>query len=293
MSPCASDSAVLKSLREHLPPLSSCSFKIDKLSELSNNKHDFVSCGYTWSLVVYTKGNEQDNGKGYVSMYVELDNKGLSSSPNDVFAYLTFFVFNKKDNKYLSVQDVEVKRFNSSKTVWGLSQVLSLETFNDRKNGYIFDGEQCEFGAHVKIASPPQVDENLPFHKFLWSVRDFSLLKEKDCVSKSFSMGGKNWVLKMYPKGESSGDDKVPLYLHLDDREKLARGEMLSVRVGARILDPRGSNHQTVSLNMWVMASTRAWGMPQYFSLAEIQEGYLDLEDTLSVEIECEVCSRP
>ncbi|CAA0316809.1 unnamed protein product [Arabidopsis thaliana] len=238
-------------------------------------------------LVVYPKGNEEDNGKGFVSMYVEC----LSSTtpPIDVFDYLSFFVFNKKDNKYLSIQDVEVKRFSSSKTVWGLPKAMSLETFTDPAKGFIVEGEPCEFGAHVKIASSPvPVDENLPFHKFSWSIRDFSVLKQNDCISKTFAMGGKNWTLTVYPKGDSEADNEFCKYLHLADGEVLSPGEMISVRAQLRALDPRGSKHKTVWLQKWIMAATKARGIPQSLSLADLQEAYLD-EDTLNVEIECEV----
>ena len=238
-------------------------------------------------LVVYPKGNEEDNGKGFVSMYVEC----LSSTtpPIDVFDYLSFFVFNKKDNKYLSIQDVEVKRFSSSKTVWGLPKAMSLETFTDPAKGFIVEGEPCEFGAHVKIASSPvPVDENLPFHKFSWSIRDFSVLKQNDCISKTFAMGGKNWTLTVYPKGDSEADNEFCKYLHLADGEVLSPGEMISVRAQLRALDPRGSKHKTVWLQQWIMAATKARGIPQSLSLADLQEAYLD-EDTLNVEIECEV----
>ncbi|CAA0315860.1 unnamed protein product [Arabidopsis thaliana] len=129
----ASDSAMLKTWRRN-PPSSS----LVRLSQLANDKYEsppFSSGGHNWRLVVYPKGNEADNGRGFVSMYVEC----LSSTtpPIDVFAYLTFFVFSEEEKRYLSIQDVEVKRFNSSKTVWGLSQVLPVETLKDRAKGFI------------------------------------------------------------------------------------------------------------------------------------------------------------
>jgi len=83
--------------------------------------------------------------------------------------------------------------------VWGLSQVLSLETFNDLENGYTFEGEQCEFGVDVMVASPitkwevVSFDEKLDILKFSWSVKDFSVLKEEFYVSERFSMGGRLW----------------------------------------------------------------------------------------------------
>lgn len=77
--------------------------------------------------------------------------------------------------------------------------MLSLETFNDPENGYIFEGEQCEFGVDVMIASPftkwevVSFDEKLTFPKFSWSVKDFSVLKEDFYRSNSFSMGERKW----------------------------------------------------------------------------------------------------
>ncbi|XP_010440786.1 PREDICTED: uncharacterized protein LOC104724027 [Camelina sativa] len=289
------DVAVLKSWRDHLPPCASV-VKLSQLTTVNNNRNEssvFSSGGYSWRLVVYPKGNEEDNGKGFVSMYVELDKSSLSSTsapPTELFAYLSFFVFNKKENKYLSVQDVEVKKFGSSRTVWGVSQVLPVEAFSDPANGYILEGDEHEFGAHVKIASQPvAADENLPFHKFSWSVRDFSLLKQSDYVSKTFQMGEKKWTLTVYPKGDSSAGGQLSSYVHLAEGENLLTGELVMVRAQLQVLDPRGSKHLSGCLQSWVMTSNAGRGLAQSMPLAEIQEGYLDHEDTLNVEMECEV----
>ncbi|XP_019090095.1 PREDICTED: uncharacterized protein LOC104736508 [Camelina sativa] len=288
MGSSAPDSTVLKSCRDRSPTSS-----VVKLSQVTaiNNKYEspqFESGGYNWRMVLYPKGNEEDNGSGFVSMYVELDKSCLSSSttsPTEVFAHLSFFVFNKKENKYFSVQDVEAKPFNSSRTVWGVSKVLPLDKFNDPEQGYIVDGE-CEFGPDVLVA-PPQ--EKLAFPKFTWRVRDVSLLKGNDCISKIFPMKEKNWSLKLFPKGNSGGNGDLTMALHLADSEVLQPGEMVSVRAQLRILDPRGSNHKTVRLNSWVMNSNKARGLVQTMPLAELGEAYLDTEDPVNVEMECEV----
>lgn len=56
-------------------------------------------------LIVYPKGNEKDNGSGFISMYVEIDSKSLMlfTAPTQVFAELRFFVYNKKENKYFMI----------------------------------------------------------------------------------------------------------------------------------------------------------------------------------------------
>lgn len=95
--------------------------------------------------------------------------------------------------------DLEVKRFNALKTVWGLQQFLPLDTFNDPKNGYIFEGGQCEFGVDVIVALPLtnweilSFDEKLPNPKFSWAVNNFSDLKEDVYTSDRFTMGGREW----------------------------------------------------------------------------------------------------
>ncbi|XP_023644265.1 uncharacterized protein LOC111832158 [Capsella rubella] len=112
MGTCAADSTIVEIWREQPP--SSYSLKINKPSKLNSDKYKtrrFLSGGYNWRLVIYPKGNEKDKGNGFVSLYVELDDTSLMSKPpSEVFAYLVFFVYNKKANKYFTIQDVEVKR---------------------------------------------------------------------------------------------------------------------------------------------------------------------------------------
>ncbi|KAL1197508.1 hypothetical protein V5N11_012087 [Cardamine amara subsp. amara] len=138
-------------------PPSTYSMKIQSLSQLKklypNSEYKsltFSSGRYNWKHEESEPtGNDKDNGSGFNSMYVELDSTSLATST--VFAYLTFFVYNKKENKYFTIQDVEGKQFNALRPVWGFPQVLPLDTFNDPKNGYVFEGDQCEFGVDVMI----------------------------------------------------------------------------------------------------------------------------------------------
>ena len=95
--------------------------------------------------------------------------------------------------------DVEVKSFNALKTVCGLPQVLPYDAFNNPENGYVFEGNQCEFGIDVIVPSPLTNWEILSFNeklqnpKFSWTVKNFSKLKEDKYASKSFSMGAMQW----------------------------------------------------------------------------------------------------
>ncbi|XP_033140934.1 uncharacterized protein LOC103852604 [Brassica rapa] len=299
-------STIVKKWREHPP--SSYSLKVDNFKQLeksttsSDDKYQsrlFSSGGYNWKLIVYPQGNKKDNGEGFISMYVEIDSESLTSTPQcDVFAELIFFVYNKKENKYFTIQDVEVKRFNALKKIWGLQQVLPSDAFNKLENGYIFEGDQCEFGVEVIVPSPLTKWEILSFNekledpKFSWTVEKYSQLKEDKYISNTFSMGAWKWVLWLYLKGDSRADGKwLSLYLLLADSDKPKAGEKIFVQANFRVLDPLGSNHFEIKMSHWYNYMNLGWGWNKLLSLAELRKSYLDKEDALNVEIEFEVVS--
>lgn len=58
-------------------------------------------------MIIYPNGNNKDNGSGFISMYVEIDGESLMSTPpSEVFADVRFFVFNKNENKYFTIQGI-------------------------------------------------------------------------------------------------------------------------------------------------------------------------------------------
>ncbi|CAA0383275.1 unnamed protein product [Arabidopsis thaliana] len=203
---CSSvSSTTLRSWRERTP--NSYSLKLQNISQVekstlfSDGKYQsrlFSSGGYNWyvlRMIIYPKGNRKDDGSGFISMYVEIDSTSLLTTPTtEVFADLRFFVFNKKENKYYTIQHVESKLFNAFRTIWGLAQVLPVDTFTDPKNGYIFEGDQCEFGVDVIVAAPPTnweihtLHEALSQPKFFWTVKNFSELNNNVYTSGNFSM---------------------------------------------------------------------------------------------------------
>ncbi|XP_023644184.1 LOW QUALITY PROTEIN: MATH domain and coiled-coil domain-containing protein At3g58410 [Capsella rubella] len=221
----------------------------------------------------------------------------VSTPPTEVFAELRFFVYNKKKNKYFTIQDVQVKRFNALKMVWGLQQVLPYDTFINPEDGYIFEGGQCEFGVDVLVAPPLtnweiiSFDEKIP-NKFSWTLENLSKLKETVYTSKSFQLGGRKWILKLHPKGDSISDGKhLSLYLHLADTETLKSDEKIFTQVHLRVLDPLGSKHMGYQLKHWHEKSNLGWGWKHFLALAELRKTYLDKDDTLNVVAEFKIVS--
>ncbi|KAG2271022.1 hypothetical protein Bca52824_065577 [Brassica carinata] len=281
-----SDSTITSKFGDRPP--STYSMKIQKLSQLKTlfsetggyKSRTFSSGKYNWRLVIYPNGNEKDNGTGFISMYVELDSTALEST---VLAYLTFFVYNKKENKYFTIQDVKGKQFNALRPVRGFPQVLPLDTFNDPKNGYVFDGDQCEFGVDVMKPSNP---------KFSWTVNKFSKLKEHRYISSKFLIGGRNWVFELYPKGyNATYSTWLSLFLHLAEGEKMKTGEEIYTQCDLRILDPFGCNHMTRKFNQWQERShlLQGLGWVGFVPLAELEKAYLDKDGSLKLEIEIAV----
>ncbi|CAH8263510.1 unnamed protein product [Arabidopsis lyrata] len=278
--------------RERSP--SSYSLKIQNFSQLkkstlsSDGQYQsrlFSSGGYNWRMIIYPNGNNKDNGSGFISMYVEIDGESLMSTPpSEVFADVRFFVFNKNENKYFTIQDVESKPFNSLRPVWGLPQVLQFVTFNDPKNGYIFGGDQCEFGVDVIVAPPPTKWETISFDaklinpKFSWTIKNFSELE---------------YAIMLYPQGQTKQDGKwLSIYLFSAESESLAEDEKIFAQGHIRILDPVGLNNFSRELMDWHVKSNTGWGWDQFLSIAELRKTYLDEDGTLNVEIEFEVVSK-
>ncbi|KAG7658999.1 MATH/TRAF domain [Arabidopsis suecica] len=181
------------------------------------------------------------------------------------------------------ITNVEIKRFDALKMVWGLPK-----------------GNECEFGVDV-IVAPPLTnweilsfhDEKLSYPKVTWSVKNFSQWKENECSKPNrFSIGGREWVLKLFPKGNSRAKGKyLSVFLYLADNETLKPDEKIFTQVVVRILNPLGSNHVASRLNYWHKGSNFGYGWCKFLSLDKIRKTYLDKEDTLMIEAEFEVVS--
>ncbi|CAE6015248.1 unnamed protein product [Arabidopsis arenosa] len=300
-------STTVQSLRERSP--SSYSLKIKNFSQLENlalGSADgkylsrlFSAGGYNWRMILYPKGNDKDNGSDFISMYVELDSSSLSTPSTEVFADFRFFVLNKKENKYLTIHDVELKPFNTFRSVWGLPQVLPLSTFKDPENGYICLG-QCEFGVDVIVAPPPtnweilSFDEKLVYpYKIFWPVKNIFEILGHCHTSQRFSVGGKTWAIELYPKGSRTADYNkwVSIFLTAADCETLKEDEKIFTQAYLRILDPRGSNHLSRSITKCYNKSNSSWGYFRFVSIDELKNTYLDMEGALTLEIQFDVVS--
>ncbi|KAG2246833.1 hypothetical protein Bca4012_090209 [Brassica carinata] len=298
-------SSTVNGLRDR-PPCS-YSLKMESFNKLLNSPYTeryqsrpFTVGGYNWTLMVYPNGNKKDSGSGYLSLYVAIDNSTLVAGQQEVYADLRFYVFNNNERKYFTIQDTNVWRFNVFKTMWGFSQVLPVATFKDPKNGYLYDGDHCEFGVDVTIPTTYQVSElfsiadNFYNLKFTWTIRGFSTLFKDTYYSDLFSIGGRTWTIQVNPSGRGTGAGKaLSMYLNLDVNEKLRPYEKIYVRGKLRVLNQRGLNNIERQLDIWYQGpgyGEYSWGYHEFISFSDLRDsakGFV-VNDVLMVQAELE-----
>ncbi|WZY84121.1 probable inactive serine/threonine-protein kinase fnkC isoform X1 [Brassica rapa] len=291
------------------PPMS-YSLKMESFNTLlqSNNTERYESRpfpvgGYNWSLIVYPNGNREDSGSGFISLYVAIDNSTLVSSHQEVFADLRFYVFKRTERKFFTVQDTNVWRYNIFKTMWGFPRVLPLDTFRNPSNGYLFNGDHCEFGVDVTIHTPFQRSElftvarNFPNPRFTWNIQRFSTLLGETYFSDVFSIGGRNWNIQVHPSGAVTGEGRaLSMYLLLNANERFRPYEKIYVRAQLRVLNQRASSQwRTIErpIDHWFTGPGLGWGYDEFVPLADLRDperGYL-VNDKLMVQVEMEAIS--
>ncbi|CAN8258669.1 unnamed protein product [Cochlearia groenlandica] len=303
-----SGSSTVKGQRDRPP--STYSLKMEYYNTLLKSTYTegyktapFLVGGHNWTLVVYPNGNNKDSGSGYLSLYVSVDNSTLVGSQQEVYADLRFYIYNKNERSYFTIQDTNVWRFNAFKTMWGFSQVIPVATFKDTKNGYLYDGDHCEFGVDVTIPTLYQrselftATEKFDSPKFTWSIRGFSTLLKDTYFSDLFTIGGRSWKIQVNPNGRSMGEGKaLSMYLNLDENEKFRPYEKMYVRAKLRVLNQRQLSNLERQLDNWYDApgyGYAGWGYHEMISIAELKDlskGFI-VNDVLIVQVELETIS--
>ncbi|XP_056867123.1 uncharacterized protein LOC108858864 [Raphanus sativus] len=290
------------------PPMS-YSLKMESFNTLlqSTNTERYESRpfsvgGYNWSLIVYPKGNIQDSASGFISLYVAIDNSTFVAAHEEVFADLRFYVFKKTERKYFTIKDTNIWRYNIFKTMWGFPRVLPHATFTNPSNGYLFDGDHCEFGVDVTIHTPFQRSElftvarNFPNPRYTWTIQKFSTLLGDVYFSDVFSIGGRSWNIQVNPSGQTGEGRALSMFLLLNANEKIRPYEKIYVRARLRVLNkgasPKGRTIEK-SLDNWFTGPGLGWGYREFISLADLRDpesGYL-VNDKLTVQVEMEAIS--
>ncbi|XP_059462003.1 uncharacterized protein LOC132190997 [Corylus avellana] len=230
--------------------------------------------GYQWRLVLYPNGRKNSNGKGHISLYLEItDTKDFPHGWEVNVNIIKFFVFDQIRDKYLIIQDTNerVKRFHNLKTEWGFAQLLSHDILNDSSNGYLLD-DTCVFGVEVLFIKGICKGESLYMicqpqrNYFTWKIDNYTALKDKVYFSEQFTVGGRKWKLRLEPEGSGIGlNTNLSLYLRLDDSKT----------------------------DYWFSKSGAGYGFRKFLAVRDLKDtskGYL-LDDALLIECKIDVIS--
>ncbi|KAK2650728.1 hypothetical protein Ddye_018217 [Dipteronia dyeriana] len=288
--------------------------KIESYSLLSNAPHGhgkryesgiFEVKGYKWKLILYPQGDKTYDGKANISLNVAIDES--NSFPNNnwiVCAYLKFFILDQKTKKYLTIQETKgaLKYFDNLRNEHGCAQLISLDELNDPCNGYLVN-DCCVFGVEVFVIQPASGnEETLTMVKepngrtHTWLIKNFSKLNDNLQYSDEFTVGGRKWNLKLFPKGIKSDMGKsLSLYIWLSDLKSVIPvipERKVYAEYKLRIVDHSRIKKVEKQASHW-FDSNRDWGFSNFISLKELHEldnGYLN-DDTLIVEVEFDVIS--
>ncbi|XP_010454980.1 PREDICTED: uncharacterized protein LOC104736662 [Camelina sativa] len=255
----------------------------------------FEAAGYKWRLVLYVNGNPNDGGNGFISLYARIEETESLPLGWEVNVDLKLFVHNGKLNKYLTVTDGTVKRYNNAKKEWGFGQLIALPTFHNTNEGYI-EQDTGSFGAEIFIVKPAQQQEkvtfisNPPNNVFTWKILHFSNLEDKFYYSDDFLVEDRYWRLGFNPKGDGGGrPHALPLFLFAQGHKANAVATNTWGAVNLRLKNQRSSNHRQIYSAAWYpIGSGYGVGVNNIILIADLKDaskGYL-VNDAIIFEAE-------
>ncbi|KAJ0773648.1 putative ubiquitinyl hydrolase 1 [Helianthus annuus] len=275
------------------------------LSEANTSKIEsdiFEASGHKWRLDLYPNGNGEDNDCSHISLYVVICNTDSCSQGWDVCVDVTFYVYDHIHHNFVTFQDVNGHgtRFHGKKKTWGFGKLISLESFMESKNGYLFN-DSCVFGVEVTaVPESTKMDRCLSMTKlpttmntYIWTIDDFSALPEQALYSEAFKLGKMKWKLSLFPKGPKVGKGThLSIYLGVHDAALLPDGWKVYAKYKIRVkCQGTGSDIQHGTTNGWFNNAADSWGFPSFMPLSQLMDFENDflLDDTLIVEVEVSV----
>ncbi|KAH7578587.1 hypothetical protein JRO89_XS01G0402000 [Xanthoceras sorbifolium] len=267
-------------------------FKIESFSKLTKAIEDkyssdkFDAEGFSWKLSIYPTGDESKNGKGHISIFLELDTSLAVGS--DVNVTVNLFVFNHFEDKYFNGR---VRRYHALKKTWGIAKFIDIETFSNPEKGYLLD-DTCVFGAEIFVIKSSFKSERLsmmnePSTYFqTWKFTKFSSLSSDTC---SGNFGCYNWYIWLYPDGTGkSKGNSISVFL-CTSKSKIPADTKLFTKFILRVKDQTDENRNVkIEDNHLYSPYNYSSGRVEFLSLAKLQDpkmGFL-VDDTLIIEAE-------
>ncbi|URE13160.1 ubiquitin carboxyl-terminal hydrolase [Musa troglodytarum] len=126
--------------------------------------------------------------------------------------------------------------------------------------------------------------------KFTWAIKNFSRLKARKLYSDVFLVGGHQWRLLLFPKGNNV--DSLSIYMDAADSASLVFGWTRFAHFGLTVIDQLKSNRSITKDSQNIFCAPRSdWGFPHFMPLSEVHnssKGFL-VNDTLIIEADVTV----
>ncbi|KAK4798330.1 hypothetical protein SAY86_030656 [Trapa natans] len=131
-------------------------------------------------------------------------------------------------------------------------------------------------------------EEGLYSGKYAWRIDNFSKMAALECSSEVFTVGGCNWKVLLYPKGNKT-DDYLSIYLEVADAATLPDGWCRDAEFTFALLNPCNGVDSMKKMGGRNTFKVREinWGYNKYVPLIELHDhgrGYL-VNDTIVVEV--------
>ncbi|XP_055960093.1 uncharacterized protein LOC126661589 [Mercurialis annua] len=250
-----------------------------------------------WNLSLYPRGNKKKNGDGYISLYLLLSESNRLTFNQEIIVNFKLFVYDYICDNYWTVQDADekVRRFHGSKKEWGFDKLVSVTDFKDESNGYLVD-DCCIFGAEIFVIENANKGECLSMVKkpaanntYTWTIEKFSQLDSSPKTSQAFTIGGSNWSIVVYPKGDPREKDRsLSIFLKLEDHATFDYGKKLYAEYMLRVRNQLVGQHREWEASCQYGSNTKSWGFSKFMSLVDLNDklkGFL-FNNTLIVEVE-------
>ncbi|XP_054778269.1 uncharacterized protein LOC129286300 [Prosopis cineraria] len=240
----------------------------------------FEAGGFNWRMVVYLRGKNQVRDQ-HISMYLAIANV-RNSMLFEKSLSISSFLFTIK---YVINVENELKRFHAGKTQWGFDELLPMDTFKDVANGYLVD-DSCVFGAEVFVVQCSGNWECLTTldnkfkDSYTWKLSKYSQIVEEFCESEAFSIKGKTWKPRVYPRGDRSPKNEfLSMFLVLNEDESLVARKKWFAEYTLRLKNQSvPSRTRELNVAAWLSQRTNTWGFSQFMSLKDLNEDTLIIE---------------
>ncbi|XP_019056395.1 PREDICTED: uncharacterized protein LOC104799781 isoform X2 [Tarenaya hassleriana] len=257
--------------------------------------------GHKWKLILYPNGNENDNAKGHISLYLEIqDSESLPLNwavkiQFDIFILNQFRPFWK--NRYGSVV------FGPYNTKQGFARLISLSELHNTRQGYLVD--DCALfgvkpygvqGVKDGTAECFTLVEKPMNNKVTWKMTKF-LAFDRFAKYKSheFVVGNRKWSIEVHPRGFEEGKgNSLSVFLRGEGfMDNSVPNAKTYARYKLRVLDQINGNHVEDTCLYWIPVDPIGCGFVTLMPLKALHDpskGYL-LDDTLYVGVELQVVS--